>query len=102
MALYTAPSLSCAPGYTEHRLYYESLGCVEGKETSMKRAPIWDIGWIFLVTRILLIIVTYFGYILLTQEKYSGTAISIPTMIDTWQQWDAKIYVQIAHSGYQP
>ncbi|BCL84411.1 hypothetical protein ccbrp13_68760 [Ktedonobacteria bacterium brp13] len=68
----------------------------------MKRAPIWDIGWIFLVTRILLIIVTYFGYILLTQEKYSGTAISIPTFIDTWQQWDAKIYVQIARSGYQP
>ena len=59
MALYAAPSLSCSPGYTKHRLYYESLGCVEGKETSMKRAPIWDIGWIFLVTRILLIIVTY-------------------------------------------
>jgi Predicted integral membrane protein len=67
----------------------------------MKRAPLWDISWLFLLTRILLILVTYFGYILLTQEKYSGTAVSVQTFVDTWQQWDAKIYVQIARDGYQ-
>jgi Gpi18-like mannosyltransferase len=67
----------------------------------MKRAPLWDVGWLFLVTRILLVIVTYFGYILLTQEKYSGTPVSIATFVNAWDQWDAKQYVQIAQHGYQ-
>ena len=67
----------------------------------MKRAPLWDVGWLFIVTRILLVIVTYFGYILLTQEKYSGTPVPIVTFVNAWDQWDAKQYVQIAQHGYQ-
>ena len=68
----------------------------------MKRAPILDIVGLFLVTRVLLALVTYFGYILLTQEKYSGAPVTFATLFEAWQQWDAAIYVRIAQSGYQP
>ncbi len=68
----------------------------------MKRAPIVDIVGLFFVTRLLLVLVTYFGYILLTQEKYSGAPVAFATFFNTWQQWDAAVYVRIAQSGYQP
>ena len=42
----------------------------------MKRAPIRAILWLFLITRLLLILVTYFGYILLTADKYSSILIT--------------------------
>ncbi|GCE21014.1 mannosyltransferase family protein [Dictyobacter kobayashii] len=67
----------------------------------MKRAPTRDILWLFLTTRLLLILVTYFGYILLTQEKYSGAPIAFSTFLNTWNQWDATRYIHIAQSGYQ-
>jgi hypothetical protein len=68
----------------------------------MKRAPIVDIVGLFFVTRLLLVLVTYFGYILLTQEKYSGAPVPFTTFFNAWQQWDAAVYVRIAQSGYQP
>lgn len=68
----------------------------------MKRAPIWDIVGLFFATRLILVLVTYFGYILLTQGKYSGTPVTFTTFFNSWQQWDAAVYVRIAQSGYQP
>ncbi|GER85863.1 hypothetical protein KDW_00250 [Dictyobacter vulcani] len=68
----------------------------------MKRAPTRDILWLFLATRLLLVLVTYFGYILLTQDKYSGAPVAFSTFLNGWNQWDAKIYVHIAQFGYQP
>ncbi|GCE13015.1 mannosyltransferase family protein [Tengunoibacter tsumagoiensis] len=68
----------------------------------MKRAPVWDIFGLFFVTRLLLILVTYFGYIILTQDKYGTTMVPIQTLFGAWNHWDALIYLRIAHSGYQP
>lgn len=66
-----------------------------------KRAPTQDILWLFIATRLLLVLITYFSYILLTQEKYSSAPIAFSTLLASWNQWDAKIYLRIAQSGYQ-
>lgn len=66
----------------------------------MKRAPTRDILWLFLGSRLLLVLVTYFGYILLTQEKYSGAPVALSTFLNNWNQWDATRYVHIAQVGY--
>ena len=68
----------------------------------LQRSSTRDILWLFLLTRVLLILVTYFGYIFLTQEKYSGNPTSIATFLSTWNQWDATRYISIAQHGYQP
>jgi Gpi18-like mannosyltransferase len=68
----------------------------------MKRAPTQDIILLFLATRFLLMLVTYVGYVLLTQGKYSGAPVTFQTLLTTWDQWDAKIYLRIAQTGYQP
>ncbi|GLV60192.1 hypothetical protein KDH_70140 [Dictyobacter sp. S3.2.2.5] len=68
----------------------------------MKRAPTRDILWLFLGSRLPLILVTYFSYILLTQEKYSGAPVAFSTFLNNWNQWDATRYIHIAQYGYQP
>jgi Gpi18-like mannosyltransferase len=67
----------------------------------MKRAPTRDIIWLFLATRLLLLLVTYFGYILLTASKYSGAPVNLTTFLSTWDHWDATRYLAIAQYGYK-
>lgn len=67
----------------------------------MKRAPAWDILWLFIATRVLLLLVTYIGVILLTQDKYASAPVDVATFFNTWDRWDALRYVQIAQHGYQ-
>ncbi|HZR42924.1 MAG TPA: mannosyltransferase family protein, partial [Ktedonobacteraceae bacterium] len=67
----------------------------------MKRAPTWDIVWLFIATRVLLMLVTYIGYILLTEDKYSHMPVDINTFFILWERWDAVRYVAIARHGYQ-
>ncbi len=66
----------------------------------MKRAPIRDIVVLFLVTRLLLMLVTYFGYILLTAAQYSSAPVDA-AFFTAWNQGDAPHYLSIAHYGYQ-
>jgi Gpi18-like mannosyltransferase len=68
----------------------------------MKRAPAIDIIGLFLITRIALIFITYFGFILLTQSGYSGTPIYPDVFLQLWNRWDSITYVHIAQSGYTP
>ncbi len=67
----------------------------------MKRAPTRDIIWLFLATRLLLLLVTYFGYILLTASKYSGAQVNLVAFFSSWDRWDAQRYLQIAQYGYK-
>lgn len=67
----------------------------------MRRVPSRDILGLFLVTRLLLMLVTYFGYILLTAPKYSSTQVNIPAFFTSWNHWDATRYINIAQYGYQ-
>src|SRR5438477_4734877 len=66
----------------------------------MKRAPIRDITWLFVFTRIALMLVTYFGFILLTAQKYSSSPVDA-AFFSSWNRWDAENYVRIAQFGYQ-
>src|SRR5438477_3478437 len=66
----------------------------------MKRAPIRDITWLFVFTRIALMLVTYFGFILLTAQKYSSSPVDA-AFFSSWNHWDAANYVRIAQFGYQ-
>ena len=67
----------------------------------MKRPPYRDILWIFVTSRVLLVLVTYFGYILLTAPKYSSEPADIAALFSTWNHWDSANFVRIAQYGYQ-
>src|SRR5205814_8832689 len=66
----------------------------------MKRAPTRDILWLFSGTRLVLLMVTYFAYILLTAPKYSSTPVDTVALFSSWNHWDAANHVRIAHLGY--
>src|SRR6266568_4390100 len=66
----------------------------------MKRAPTRDIILLFVATRLGLMVVTYFGYILLTAPKYSSTGVDTAALFASWNHWDAANYVRIAQFGY--
>ena len=67
----------------------------------MKNIVVREIIALFLVTRLLLLSVTYFGYILLTAPKYSSTPVATTTFFTLWNHWDALRYLAIAQHGYQ-
>ena len=67
----------------------------------MKRAPVRDIIWLFVATRLILVMVTYIAYILLTAPKYSSTPVDMLSLLASWNHWDAANYVRIAQFGYQ-
>ncbi|GAC1390158.1 MAG: hypothetical protein NVS4B11_19640 [Ktedonobacteraceae bacterium] len=67
----------------------------------MKCAPTRDIIGLFVVTRLILMMVTYFGYVLLTASKYSSTPVDTATFFTLWNHWDATRYLAIAQHGYQ-
>lgn len=66
----------------------------------MKRPPLRDIIGLFIASRFLLIMVTYFGYILLTAAKYSSEPVDIAGLFSSWNRWDASNYTTIAQYGY--
>ena len=67
----------------------------------MKRPPLRDILGLFIVSRFLLVMVTYFGYILLTAPKYSSLPVDAVALFTSSNHWDAANYVRIAQYGYQ-
>src|SRR5215471_16529317 len=67
----------------------------------MKRPPTRDIILLFVVTRLLLVMVTYFGYILLVVPKDSTMPVNMVSLLTSWNHWDATNYVRIAQYGYQ-
>jgi len=67
----------------------------------MKHPPIRDIIWLFVATRLILVMITYFGYILLTVPKDSQVGVNTIAFFTSWNRWDAANYVRIAQYGYQ-
>src|SRR6266487_4632151 len=67
----------------------------------MKRPPTRDIILLFVVTRLLLVMVTYFGYILLVVPKDSTIPVNMVSLLTSWIHWDATNYLRIAQFGYQ-
>src|SRR6266581_7341006 len=69
----------------------------------MKRAPTSEIIWLFVVTRLLLVLVTYIGFILfpVPPHVYPTTPVNIIALLTSWNRWDADNYTRIAQFGYQ-
>jgi hypothetical protein len=69
----------------------------------MKRAPIADILWLFVATRLLLVAATYIGYILfpVPPHVYPVQPVNMVGLLTSWDHWDAMRYTQIAQFGYQ-
>lgn len=67
----------------------------------MKRTPVRDILWLFVATRLLLLLITYIMYILLTAKKYSSMPVDAVALFTSWDHWDAANYIRIAQYGYQ-
>lgn len=67
----------------------------------MKQASVRDILWLFSGTRVLLLIITYFTYILFTAPNYTSTPVDVVALFSSWEHWDAVHYVSIAQFGYQ-
>src|SRR6516162_1183602 len=69
----------------------------------MKRAPTADIIWLFVLTRLLLVLVTYILFILIPvpAHVYPSTAVDIAGLLTSWNHWDAANYTRIAQFGYQ-
>lgn len=69
----------------------------------MKRAPTKDIILLFIVTRLLLVLVTYIEFILIQvpAHYYPSTPVDILGLLTSWNHWDAANYTRIAQFGYQ-
>ena len=69
----------------------------------MKRAPVSDILWLFLGTRLLLIVGTYFSYILfpVPPHLYPNTGVDLAGLLTSWNHWDSLRYLHVAQFGYQ-
>ena len=69
----------------------------------MKRAPISDILWLFLGTRLLLIAGTFVSYILfpVPPHIYPNTPVNVIGLLTSWGNWDATHFVHIAQFCYQ-
>src|SRR5258706_14812344 len=68
----------------------------------MKRAPTRDILWLFFGTRLILIMVTYIAFVLITAPKYSSIPVDTMGLFTSWNHWDAANYVRIAQFAYRP
>ena len=69
----------------------------------MKRAPTSDIIWLFITTRVLLVLVTFIGFILfpVPPHVYPVTGVNITALLTSWNHWDADKFTHIAQYGYQ-
>ena len=69
----------------------------------MKRAPIADILWLFVATRLLLVAATFPGFILfpVPPHVYPVKPVDLVGLLTSWDHWDAMRYTQIAQLGYQ-
>lgn len=66
------------------------------------RSQIRDILWPFLTTRLLLILITYIGYVLFTSlTNYTNDPIDIIGLLTSWNHGDASRYLEIAQYGYR-
>jgi hypothetical protein len=55
---------------------------------------------LFLCSRIILFLITYVGYILLTAPKYSSLRVPFSVLLNVWNRWDASNYIRYAQVGY--
>ncbi|HLW03134.1 MAG TPA: mannosyltransferase family protein [Ktedonobacterales bacterium] len=55
---------------------------------------------LFCATRLLFVLVTYFGYVLFNAGIYSPDSVGVNNVLFSWARWDAVRYLNIALNGY--
>ena len=55
---------------------------------------------VFLITRLVFLLLTYFGTVLFTVSNYSSQALPLSTVWRGWYRWDVIRFQQIATQGY--
>ncbi len=55
---------------------------------------------LFAVTRLLFLLITYFGYIFFNASAYSPDSVGVGHLLFSWEHWDALRYLTIAEQGY--
>ncbi|HZR41563.1 MAG TPA: mannosyltransferase family protein [Ktedonobacteraceae bacterium] len=55
----------------------------------------------FIITRLIMVLLTYFGGVLFTVQNYSPFALSFNAVLYNWYHWDVDRYLTIATKGYQ-
>ena len=63
--------------------------------------PVWAIVRLFIVTRLLLLFITYLSYILFTARKYSNAPVNSSALLTSWNHHEVTNYLRIAQYGYQ-
>ena len=67
-------------------------------------APWWQatlaVFPLFIVTRLVFVLLTYFGVILFSVPNYSMHALDFQTLLHAWARWDALRFTTIATRGY--
>jgi len=58
--------------------------------------------FLFVATRILFALATYFGYVLFNAGPYSLTSVGVSNLWQSWDRWDATWYLGIVERGYLP
>lgn len=66
-----------------------------------KDIPLRDIVWLFLITRLALVAITYIAYTLFTASIHSSVGVDSIALLTSWNRWDALNYVRIAQHGYE-
>jgi Gpi18-like mannosyltransferase len=56
--------------------------------------------FLFGVTRLLFVLITYFGYVLFNAGQYSPDSVGVSNLLHSWARWDALRYLEIARHGY--
>lgn len=69
----------------------------------LKPAPLREMLWLFLGTRVTLVLGTYLTFILfpVPPHVYPHSPVDMTGLLLSWQHWDAIDYIQIAQYGYQ-
>src|SRR5437762_13279963 len=69
----------------------------------MKQATTSDIIWLFVVTLLLLVLITYIGFILfpVPPHVYPVSPVNITALLTSWNHWDAANFTRIAQYCYQ-
>src|SRR5262249_50083969 len=56
---------------------------------------------IFIITRLLFVLLTFFGVVLFTVQNYSPQILSSHTLLFSWYRWDVVRFATIAMEGYK-
>ncbi len=70
------------------------------ERTVHQQTPLLQALVVFGVSRLLFVLITYVGFVLFNASTYSLASVGVGNLLQSWNQWDAKWYLEIAQHGY--